>query len=162
MKHSRRSTRVSKTPKASASLMARAHGTIKKRILRGDVRLGEPISRRQIAEELGMSFLPVSLALLRLEYEGFVESRPRAGTRVRIPSREEIRGHYVVREALEVQSARMFAAAATERDLADLRRMAVAIDSWSNDVSSVTEFIPLHQRFHERIAAVSRCSALTA
>ena len=36
-----------------------------------------------------MSFLPVSEALLRLEFEGMLESRPRAGTRVRIPTREE-------------------------------------------------------------------------
>ena len=52
-----------------------------------------------------MSFLPVSEALLRLEIEGLLESRPRAGTRVRIPSPEDVQGHYVVREALEVQAA---------------------------------------------------------
>src|SRR6185369_1930523 len=150
MKHSRRSTRVSKTPKASASLMARAHGTIKKRILRGDVRLGEPISRRQIAEELGMSFLPVSLALLRLEYEGFVESRPRAGTRVRVPSREDIRGHYVVREALEVQAARLFVSHATARDLSDLKTMAMQLDALPLDER--LKYIRAHQRFHKRIA----------
>ena len=48
-----------------------------------------------------MSFLPVSEALLRLEFEGLLESRPRAGTRVRIPSPDDVRGHYLVRETLE-------------------------------------------------------------
>ena len=55
----------------------------------------------------------MSEALLRLEFEGLLESRPRAGTRVRIPSPEDVKGHYVVREALEVQAAMRFARAAT-------------------------------------------------
>lgn len=148
-----------KESRATASLMDRAHGTIKNRILRGDVRLGDAISRRKLASELGMSFLPVSLALLRLEYEGFVESRPRAGTRVRIPSRDDIRGHYVVREALEVQAARLFVAAATEEDVADLRKMALVLDAGEGlDV----KHLRLHQRFHKRIADVAGCPALAA
>src|SRR5919206_447142 len=99
-----------KVPVAPASLAAEAYEFVKQRILRGELPLGQVISRRKIAAELGMSFLPVSEALLRLEFEGLLESRPRAGTRVRIPSREDVRGHYVVREALEVQAAMLFAA----------------------------------------------------
>ena len=52
-----------------------------------------------------MSFLPVTEALLRLEFEGLLESRPRAGTRVRIPSSQDVEGNYVVRQALETQAA---------------------------------------------------------
>ena len=94
---------------ASSSLAGEAYQFVKHRILRGDLSMGQVISRRKIAAELGMSFLPVSEALLRLEFEGLLESRPRAGTRVRIPSREDVRGHYIVREALEVQAAMLFA-----------------------------------------------------
>ena len=72
---------------APASLAGEAYEFVKQRILRGHLALGQVISRRKIAAELGMSFLPVSEALLRLEFEGLLESRPRAGTRVRIPSR---------------------------------------------------------------------------
>jgi DNA-binding GntR family transcriptional regulator len=85
------------------------------------VGLGQVISRRKIAAELGMSFLPVSIALLRLEFEGLLESRPRAGTRVRIPSPDDVRGHYVVREALEVEAAKLFAQVATPRERAELK-----------------------------------------
>src|SRR5260370_41747160 len=98
---------------APQSLAAEAYEFVKQRILRGDLAMGQVISRRKIAAELGMSFLPVSEALLRLEFEGLLESRPRAGTRVRIPSREDVRGHYVVREALAVQASRLFASVAT-------------------------------------------------
>ena len=60
---------------------------VRQRILRGDIVLGQVISRRKLAAELSMSFLPVSEALLRLEIEGLLESRPRAGTRVASVSR---------------------------------------------------------------------------
>src|SRR5216117_3413147 len=104
------------------SLAGEAYTIVRQRILRGELTMGQVISRRKLASELGMSFLPVSEALLRLEFEGLLESRPRAGTRVRIPSREDVRGHYVVREALEVQAARLFAAVATPEDRMDVLR----------------------------------------
>src|SRR5258705_10659590 len=88
----------------TASLAAEAYGVVRQRIARGELTLGEAVSRRQLAAELGMSFLPVSEALLRLEFEGLLESRPRAGTRGRIPSAQGVDGNYVVPEALETQA----------------------------------------------------------
>ena len=79
-----------------------------------------------------MSFLPVSEALLRLEFEGLLESRPRAGTRVRIPSADDVHGHYLVRETLEVEAAKLFAEVASKAERAGAaadgraRRRAVA------------------------------------
>src|SRR6266404_2427665 len=102
-----------KPPEEISTLSSEAYESVRRRILRGELSLGESISRRKIAAELGMSFLPVSEAMLKLEFEGLLESRPRAGTRVRIPSREDVRGHFIVREALEVQAALLFAAGAT-------------------------------------------------
>src|SRR5215471_9210878 len=116
---------------APASLAAEAYEVVKHRILRGQLPMGQVISRRKIAAELGMSFLPVSEALLRLEFEGLLESRPRAGTRVRIPSREDVRGHYVVREALEVQAAMLFAAVASAEDRIEIEKMASRVEAMS-------------------------------
>ena len=81
-----------------SSLASEAYSVVRQRILSGTIGLGQVISRRKLAAELRMSFLPVSEALLRLEVEGLLESRPRAGTRVRIPSAEDVQGHYVVRK----------------------------------------------------------------
>src|SRR3569833_2933672 len=97
----------------SISLSSRAYSEIRSAILSGELALGSPISRRNLARDLGMSVVPVSDALQRLETEGLVESWPRVGTRVRIPTAQDIRGHYVVREALESQSARLFSQKAT-------------------------------------------------
>ncbi len=148
-----------KGPAIPASLAAEAYEFVKQRILRGELPMGQVISRRKIAVELGMSFLPVSEALLRLEFEGLLESRPRAGTRVRIPSKEDVRGHYIVREALEVQSAMLFAAVATAEDRNEVERLAARVDTMA--ASDHVLYLPAHEKLHHRIAEGARCPALS-
>ena len=82
--------------KSSPALAAHAYKRLRSDIFSGRLLPGDPVSRRRLAEELGMSTVPVSEALLRLENEGFLESRPRAGTRVRVTVR-------VVRDAQLVE-----------------------------------------------------------
>src|SRR5262245_1213522 len=142
------------------SLAAEAYDVVRRRLVRGKVRLGQIISRRKLAAELGMSFLPVSMALLRLEFEGMLESRPRAGTRVRIPSREDVRGHYVVREALEVQAAKLFAEVATARQRAELKKLAVRVDALALQSDRIP-YLVWHEKLHRRIAECTRCPALS-
>jgi DNA-binding GntR family transcriptional regulator len=110
------------------SLADEAYAAIRDEILRGMLRPGAPLSRRRLAEKLGMSVLPVSDALRRLEEDGLVESRPRAGTRVKIPSGDEVRELYELREALESQTARLFAERGTPAERRDLRRRAGQLD----------------------------------
>src|SRR5512132_1085072 len=132
---------------APASLAAEAYEFVKHRILRGELALGQVISRRKLAAELGMSFLPVSEALLRLEFEGLLESRPRAGTRVRIPSPEDVKGHFVVREALEVQAAVLFTRVATAAERTELRKMATRVDMLRVQPDRLL-YIGLHMKLH--------------
>src|SRR5262249_52292329 len=146
----------------ASSLAAEAYGVVRRRIVRGKVGLGQVISRRKIAAELGMSFLPVSMALLRLEFEGLLESRPRAGTRVRIPSPDDVRGHYVVREALEVQAAKLFAENATARERLELKQLAARVDALAEVPGDRAAFVASHQKLHRRIAECTRCRALSA
>ena len=89
------------------SLSNRANQQIRDEILSGDLSIGDILSRRRLAERLKMSFLPITEALGRLETEGLVESRPRIGTRVRVPTEQDIRDSSVIREALESQAARL-------------------------------------------------------
>ena len=143
----------------TSSLAAEAYNIVRQRILRGELAMGQVISRRKLAGELGMSFIPVSEALLRLEFEGFLESRPRAGTRVRIPSPEDVKGLYVVREALEVQAAILFADAATPAERSELRKLAARVDALSLQPER-TPYLNLHQKLHRRIAECTHCVPL--
>jgi DNA-binding GntR family transcriptional regulator len=145
----------------AASLAAEAYGVVRRRILRGELVMGQVISRRKLAAELGMSFLPVSEALLRLEVEGLLESRPRAGTRIRIPSREDVKGHYVVREALETQAATLFAERATAEERAEILKLAARVDA-ATVHEDLTMYPRLHHKLHRRIAECTRCAALIA
>jgi len=113
---------------ARVSLCDKAYLAIREEILRGQLRPGTPLSRRRLARELGMSVLPVTDALRRLEGDGLVESRARAGTRVRVPSEKDVRELYELREALETQSARLFAQRATPGQRLELRRLAGQVD----------------------------------
>jgi|SRR5215469_13679439 len=144
-----------------SDLAGEAYVIIRERILRGEVAIGQVISRRKIAAELGMSFLPVSEAFLRLEFEGLLESRARAGTRVRIPTRDDVRGHYLVREALEVEAARLFVEIATPEERAELLKLAARVDSMASQPETDRfHYLNLHEKLHRRIAECARCQAL--
>ena len=143
------------------SLATEAYRVVRQRILRGELSLGQVISRRKLATELGMSFLPVSEALQRLEVEGLLESRPRAGTRVRIPTRDDVRGHFVLREALEVQAAILFAGQSTASDRRELRKLAVRVDLLAARPTRTQLYTMLHHSLHRRIAECTRSRALT-
>jgi DNA-binding GntR family transcriptional regulator len=145
-----------------SSLAGEAYVIVRERILRGEFPIGKVISRRKLASELGMSLLPVSEAFQHLQFEGLLESRPRAGTRVRIPTEQDVRGHYVVREALEVESARLFAEAATAQERAELKKLAARVDALSTRADSDRFlYLNLHEKLHRRIAECARCPALS-
>ena len=150
-----------------ASLAERAYLLVREKILRRELPFGAILSRRRLGRELGMSFLPISEALKRLEHDGLVESRPRAGTRVRTPTEEDITGLYVLREALESQAARLCAERASDLEWRELRKLAARLDirfsarsSHNHDPEWLYKAHTLHLRFHERIAECCSCPVL--
>lgn len=150
------------------SLSEHAYMVIRDRILKGELKLGAPLSRRKLAAELNMSLLPLSEALQRLESEGLVESRPRVGTRVCRPTAEDIRERYEVREALEAQAARLFAEKSSAREREELRQLAARMDEMFNrcfssrtkDADILYDVHSFHTRFHIRIAECTGCRLL--
>jgi GntR family transcriptional regulator, rspAB operon transcriptional repressor len=143
------------------TLAGEAYVILRERILHGDLPIGKVISRRRLAAELGMSLLPVSEAFQRLEFEGLLESRPRAGTRVRIPTEQDVRGHYIMRQALEAESARLFCEVATARDRQELQKLAARVDKLSGQPDGNRFlYLSLHEKLHRRIAECTRCQPL--
>jgi DNA-binding GntR family transcriptional regulator len=141
-------------------LAEQAYRAIRERILRGEYSFGTVISRRDLAAELGMSIVPVNDALARLENEYLVENTPRVGTKVRVPTPQEIRGFWAVREGLETQAARLFAKAATFKEREGLVGLGVELDlvherttnSDEPDPKALYEWRCAHMSFHTRIA----------
>lgn len=156
----------SQSPRVQAehSLAMQAYIQIRDKILKGEISLGQAVSRRGFAAELGMSLVPVAEAMQRLEAEGMLESLPRVGTRVRIPSANDVRDRYIIREALEVQSARLFCERASQAERQELSAMALRLDKTArqNSIDNTTqfEFQSFHVRFHMRIAECTGCIPL--
>jgi len=141
------------------SLKDEAARALRGRILSGELVPGEFLNRRGMAMELGMSVAPVLEAMLLLETEGLLETIARKGTRVRIHRPEDMRGQFLVREALECQVAReVFGppVAADFRRLADLARRVDAcrreqsMDVWEAEVD-----------FHCALAELLGCPLFT-
>jgi GntR family transcriptional regulator, rspAB operon transcriptional repressor len=153
----------------NASLAEQAYQLVLDQILRGTVGLGTVVSRRSLAKQFGMSLVPVAEALQRLETDGLLESRPRAGTRVRVPTLDEVRQRFEVREALECQSARLCSKRITFQEGLELKRAAGHVDAlFARAASEKTErdFIFAVQKFHVelhmKIATYARSELLEA
>ncbi|WP_194903587.1 GntR family transcriptional regulator [Catenulispora rubra] len=79
-----------------ANLNAMAAQEIRRRIFAGELRSGAKIDQDALAEELGISKLPVREALITLDHEGMVEHIARRGAFVTRLTRDDIRDHYRV------------------------------------------------------------------
>ena len=146
--------------------MDRAYTLVRERILRGDYSFGTPLPARGLAVDLGMSFLPVVKALERLQREGLVENLPRVSTRVVIPTPNRIAALYDVREACEVQTARLAAERATATERRALLKLATRVDigyeSLDDRSTRRTRLTinRLHTSLHQRIAETARSPQL--
>jgi GntR family transcriptional regulator, rspAB operon transcriptional repressor len=165
----RKRTRVqqkARKPQAT-SLADRAYLAVRDEILRGQLPPGTPVSRRRVALELGMSVLPVADALRRLQEDGLLETRARAGTRVRVPSDADVRQLYELREALETQSARLFAERSTPAERRAIERIAREVDRLFDrlarhgpDTAFRFEVNQRHVQLHMQIADGARSALL--
>jgi DNA-binding GntR family transcriptional regulator len=151
----------------AASLAKRAYLEIRAKILKGDLPVGVALSRRRLADTLNISVPPVMEALQQLERDGLVESKPRVGTRVRVPTRQDVEDRSVVREALESQAARLFAERATAAEKKELQQMGRRVDQLyatceksADDRELLFSVNSYHMTLHLRIAECARCAAL--
>ena len=148
------------------NLSGQAYLAIRNQVLHGQLGMGAVLSRRKLAADLGMSMLPICTAIQRLEDEGLLESKPRVGTRVRIPTERDIREKYIIRQALECQAARLVAERATMQQRHELGRMAEQLDALYRRTATDQdpEFLfavhGYHMQLHMRIAEFSGISAL--
>jgi DNA-binding GntR family transcriptional regulator len=145
-------------PRISQSLTSRIYGQVLQRLLSGEMVPGQVFNRRQIAAELGVSVAPVLETMVQLQAEGLIETLPRKGTRVRQPTREDLRGQLIVREALECQAARIACGEPVRRQYKHLQRMAdridgtlhTSIEAWRDEV-----------RFHHRLVLLAGVPTLS-
>ena len=97
------------------SLVERAYGEIKDRILGNVYPPNLQVLEQDLALQLGMSRTPVREALIRLQNEGLVEILPRHGMRVVPIALDDLREIYEVLTLLESRAAERLAARKPDR-----------------------------------------------
>lgn len=95
-----------------------AYNTIKEKIITAQLKPGTRLVHRKLAKELGMSPIPIVLALRLLERDGLVVNMPGMGAYVRTWDRDEIIDLYHIRASQEALAARLCAERATRVDMA--------------------------------------------
>jgi DNA-binding GntR family transcriptional regulator len=89
-------------------------------ILAGDLKPGEPLRQRDLAERFGVSPTPVREALRRLESEGLVRYDPHRGSTVIEADASTIKEKYQIRAVLEGLAASLAAPKISDEDIREL------------------------------------------
>lgn len=108
-------------PVAARQLKDEAYIAIKDAITSLRLPPGAAIAESQLGRMLGTSKTPIRMALVRLENEGFVETRRASGTFVRRMTFEDVQEVFEVRLALEQLAAQLLAAQITPSQIGTLR-----------------------------------------
>jgi DNA-binding GntR family transcriptional regulator len=126
-------------------------------MLDGRLRPGDRLNRRQVSIDLGVSVAPVLEAMTQLEWEGFLETSPRAGTLVRQVTLADVLGKFRLRQAIEVEAARVSAGDQFRSARAVLEPLAKRADA---AVSATVENFRTEVDFHTALVDVARCPQL--
>ena len=106
----------------SQSLSESAYEQIRYKLITGQLTAGMKLSNRKLANELGVSVIPVREAMSQLVSEGLLKHKPKVGTFVVEPSLREIRDMCELRESLECYAARKAAERITENELEEMEQ----------------------------------------
>lgn len=128
---------------------------IRTAILQGEYRPGMWLRQQHVAEDLGVSQMPVREALKRLAAEGLVEHIPYRGVRVVTISPEDVVDVYAHRNFLEGQAAAKAALTICPDELAALWQIHDRMGQCRLP-EQVSEYRQLNRQFHELIYRASR------
>src|SRR5699024_7925444 len=108
---------------------------------------------------LGISRTPVREALMRLEQEGFVETRARRGVFIKRKSLAEILEMITVWAALESMAAWLACAEATNAEIAELRRLGTSYTA-DEATAAIQAYSERNIEFHLCVLRLSKSRML--
>jgi DNA-binding GntR family transcriptional regulator len=145
------------TEEVPMSMGDEAYRAIIRMILDNQFHPGALLRETELAERLGFSRTPVSVALNRLVSEGFLEKRPKMGCLIPVPSADDARKVFYARQVIEGQNAAATARGAGVEDIAELER-ALRVQDQSLAAGDKEGFSSSNEAFHMGIARMSRNS----
>ena len=120
---------------------------IRRRILDGHYAAGQPLRQDALAEELGVSRIPVREALVQLEAEGLLKLHAHKGAIVTAFSPEDVEELFAFRSLLEPH---LLERSAARLDAADFTALDAILADYSEDMRQmrVGRWGELNERFH--------------
>jgi DNA-binding GntR family transcriptional regulator len=105
----------------AASTSSFAYATIRDRIINLTLKPGEKISEKELADEFSISRTPIREAMIRLQYDGFVDILAQRGTYVTPIKKDTVMAAHYARSTLECALIQDAAKACTEQHINDLK-----------------------------------------
>jgi DNA-binding GntR family transcriptional regulator len=147
------------TPHAHKQLPQWVAEQIRSQILEGRLKPGEWLRQERLAQEHGVSQMPVREALKQLASEGLVEHVPYRGARVVQFSAADVEDLYACRAFIEGMAARFAAMNIGEAELVELEVLVPRMAACETP-RDLAEYRELNRRFHGMVFAASRRSYL--
>jgi len=148
------------------TLAERSYEYIRERVSRGDLPPGKRLVNRVLADEIGVSVIPVREAIHRLASEGLVEYVPGSGAFVRKTDPQDLDNLYVLRDALESCAAGEAARYITEHQLEELDSILCEAEGIARQIAQrarkhatktqINTWLDTEQRFHQLLFEAAR------
>jgi DNA-binding GntR family transcriptional regulator len=132
------------------SVVEQVTAEIRRAIISGTLGPGQEFSLRELAGQLGVSFIPVREALRSLENEGLVQTRPGRSAVVAPVHLDDLHGIYRLRHRLEPEIASRSCLVLTSDLLDELEEEAASFGRLDLGIDEVYE---AHQAFHLALLA---------
>ncbi|TNF21370.1 MAG: GntR family transcriptional regulator [Rhodobacteraceae bacterium] len=132
------------TPTKMKTTSQPIYESLRQAIMSGEIAAGTPLRQDEIAQQHGVSKIPVREALLKLEADGFVLFRKNRGAIVRELSAAELLHMMDIRVALECKALELAIPNLIQSDFDAAREV---LDHY-NDIDSVEHSSAMNRRFH--------------
>lgn len=120
----------------------------------GDIKAGQTLTERDLAEKLGVSRTPIREAIRRLEEHGLVTHEPHKGVKIITLSLEKVKQLYEVRELLEGLAVRNLSKLHTPEIISELNRYIERAEKEATE-NNVIELSQINSQFHLTLARLS-------
>lgn len=155
----------------AGSLTEKSYWHIFRKLSQGEFSPGARLVNRILANEIGVSVIPVREAIHRLASEGLVEHVPGAGAFVREPSWRDLDELYVLRDALESCAAEEAALYITESQIDQLEDILREMQGFRDEIGRrrtkiatqplLNRWLDFEEEFHEVLLEASRNGLLS-
>jgi DNA-binding GntR family transcriptional regulator len=120
---------------------------LRRALLAGDIKPGEPIKVAELEKSFGVSHIPIREAVRRLEAEGLIIAEPQRAAVAAGVDLDDLGGLYDIRRIIECEVIRRSVADMSEDEVETVREALQALEAVAQDHDS-PEFWDLHRDFH--------------